>query len=90
MAKGKMSKVDLENLIRAKLYCSYSYFMNKEYIAMYIAYKEAMAMWEVLHTFFSAKHLAHYYYTCESVQYQHHNYIEWKQEIEKISMEFSV
>ena len=79
-----MTKTQLENLIRAKLHCSYEWLQEGNNIETYITYKEAWGMYEVLRTFFhTARHFSFYYYTCRSVQMQQNDYQKWKNLIEE-------
>ena len=78
-----MTKVQLENLVRAKLYCSYVYLQEGKYKEVYISYKEAWGMYEVLRTFFpSANCFSFYYYTCRSAYMQQNDYEKLKKVIE--------
>lgn len=80
-----MTKTQLENLLRAKLHCSYVMLQEGNDKEVYITYKEAMGMYEVLKTFFPTAHpFSFYYYTCHSVQMQQNDYTHWKNLIEEI------
>lgn len=79
-----MTKTQLENLIRAKLRCSYEWLQEGNNIETYITYKEAWGMYEVLHTFFRTSHpFSFYYFTCKSSQMQQNEYDKWKNLIEE-------
>lgn len=75
-----MTRTQLENLLRAKLHCSYVYLQEGKHKEMFIAYKEAMGMYEVLKTFFPSvlyRSVAFYYYTCRSAEMQQNDFEKW-------------
>lgn len=79
-----MTKTQLENLIRAKLQCSYVWLQEGNHKQTYIAYREAWGMYEVLRTFYPTHHpFSFYYHTCEGGTMQQNDYLKWKEVIEE-------
>ena len=79
--KNKLNKTNIENLLRAKLQCSYTYFKSGAYTDMYTTYKEACGMYEVLSTFCSPHHFSFYYYTFRSTVMEQNEWQEYCQTI---------
>ena len=81
----KLNKTNIENLLRAKLQCSYTYFKSGAYTDMYATYKEACGMYEVLSTFCSPHPFSYYYYTFRSTIMEQNEWQEYCQAVWSMS-----